>query len=423
MAKQRKIPLELYIHIPFCARKCFYCDFLSFRTLAKTHEAYIRQLLREIRALAPSCRDYQAVTIFVGGGTPSVLEPELICQVMEAVCRNFDVAPEAEISIEVNPGTLLHNKLALYRQAGFNRVSIGLQSAANEELRNLGRIHSFEEFLKSFQSARMAGFQNINVDLMSGIPGQTMESWKNTLKKVTMLKPEHISSYSLIIEEGTPYWDRYGNGGNRDKEKEKRERTQIPEKEDLGLIAEPAELGKRSLPPLPDEDTENKMYHLTRQFLKEQGFVRYEVPNYARPGFECRHNVGYWTGTEYLGLGLGSSSYMAGYRFCNERGMERYLNLDFEGADWQECLHPQIQRLTRQDKMEEFMFLGLRMTKGISEIDFVSAFGVKLESVYGKVISQLIANGLLKREGTRLALTEWGMDVSNFVLSEFLLGD
>lgn len=148
----------------------------------------------------------------------------------------------------------------------------------------------------------MAGFQNINVDLMSGIPGQTMESWKNTLKKVTMLKPEHISSYSLIIEEGTPYWDRYGNGGNRDKEKEKRERTQIPEKEDLGLIAEPAELGKRSLPPLPDEDTENKMYHLTRQFLKEQGFVRYEVSNYARPGFECRHNVGYWTGTEYLGL-------------------------------------------------------------------------------------------------------------------------
>lgn len=422
MAKQRKIPLELYIHIPFCARKCFYCDFLSFRALSKTHEAYIRQLLREIHALGPSCKHYQVATIFVGGGTPSVLEPELICQVLDAVRADFDVAPDAEISIEVNPGTLLHNKLTLYRQAGFNRLSIGLQSADNEELRNLGRIHSFEEFLKSFQSARMAGFQNINVDLMSGIPGQTTDSWKNTLKKVTMLKPEHISSYSLIIEEGTPYWDRYGKE-EQNGEKERQERNLTLEKEDLGLIAEPAKLGKRSLPPLPDEDTENKMYHLTRQFLKEQGFARYEVSNYARPGFECRHNVGYWTGTEYLGLGLGSSSYMAGYRFCNERGLERYLKLDFEEGDWQERLHPQIQRLTRQEKMEEFMFLGLRMTKGISEIDFISAFGVKLESVYGKVISQLIANGLLKREGTRLALTEWGMDVSNFVLSEFLLGD
>lgn len=419
MAKQRKIPLELYIHIPFCARKCFYCDFLSFRTLAKTHEAYIRQLLREIRALAPSCRDYQAVTIFVGGGTPSVLEPELICQVMEAVCRNFDVAPEAEISIEVNPGTLLHNKLALYRQAGFNRVSIGLQSADNEELRNLGRIHSFEEFLKSFQSARMAGFQNINVDLMSGIPGQTMESWKNTLKKVTMLKPEHISSYSLIIEEGTPYWDRYGKGKKEDKGTQERwNAADTP-----GLIQEPMDISRQDLPPLPDEDTENQMYHLTRRFLKEQGYERYEISNYAKPGYQCRHNTGYWTGVSYLGLGLGSSSYLGGVRFSNERSMERYLKLDFSAQGWQEQLYPQSRRLTRQEKMEEFMFLGLRMTRGISEIDFVSAFGVKLESVYGQVIRRLIANGLLEWKDSRLALTEWGMDVSNFVLSEFLLGD
>ena len=193
MARQQKIPLELYIHIPFCARKCYYCDFLSFRALSETHEAYIRQLIREIRAVSAGCEDYQVVTVFVGGGTPSVLEPEAICRVMEAVYQCFDIAPDGEISIEVNPGTLLQKKLLYYRQAGFNRLSIGLQSADNRELRHLGRIHSFEEFLKSFQSARMAGFQNINVDLMSGIPGQTMESWKNTLKKVTMLKPEHIS--------------------------------------------------------------------------------------------------------------------------------------------------------------------------------------------------------------------------------------
>ncbi len=416
MARQRKNPLELYIHIPFCARKCYYCDFLSFRALAATHEAYIGQLLREIRTLGPSCKEYQVVSVFVGGGTPSVLEPELVCQVLAAVKEEFDLSPEAEVSIEANPGTLLQNKLSLYRQAGFNRVSLGLQSADNRELQDLGRIHSFEEFLKSFQSARMAGFQNINVDLMSGIPGQTMESWKNTLKKVTMLKPEHISSYSLIIEEGTPYWDRYGDG-------KKARGPQKEEKEDLGLVMEQGEGPRRKLPPLPDEETENKMYYLTRQYLKDQGYGRYEVSNYARPGFECRHNIGYWTGTEYLGLGLGSSSYMAGFRFCNERVLGRYLSLDFEDSHWQDKLHPQIQQLTRQDKMEEFMFLGLRMTRGISEIDFVSAFGVKLESVYGNVISRLIANGLLKRTGSRLALTEWGMDVSNFVLSEFILGD
>ena len=419
MARQQKIPLELYIHIPFCARKCYYCDFLSFRALSETHEAYIRQLIREIRAVSAGCEDYQVVTVFVGGGTPSVLEPEAICRVMEAVYQCFDIAPDGEISIEVNPGTLLQKKLLYYRQAGFNRLSIGLQSADNRELRHLGRIHSFEEFLKSFQSARMAGFQNINVDLMSGIPGQTMESWKNTLKKVTMLKPEHISSYSLIIEEGTPYWERYG------KKKKGREKPQaLPNAADTpGLIQEPMDISRQELPPLPEEDTENQMYHLTRRFLKEQGYGRYEISNYAKPGYECRHNTGYWTGVSYLGVGLGSSSYLAGFRFSNERSMERYLKLDFAAPGWQERLYTQVHQLTRQEKMEEFMFLGLRMTGGISEIDFVSAFGVKLETVYGDVIRQLTASGLLKRENTRLALTEWGMDVSNFVLSEFLLED
>ena len=419
MSKQQKIPLELYIHIPFCARKCYYCDFLSFRALSQTHEAYIRQLIREIRAASAGCRAYEVTTVFVGGGTPSLLEPEQICSVMDEVRQCFDVSPEAEISIEANPGTLLHKKLEYYREAGFNRVSIGLQSADNQELRYLGRIHSFEEFLKSFQSARMAGFQNINVDLISGIPGQTLDSWKNTLKKVTMLKPEHISSYSLIIEEGTPYWDRYGKGKKEDKGTQERwNAADTP-----GLIQEPMDISRQDLPPLPDEDTENQMYHLTRRFLKEQGYERYEISNYAKPGYQCRHNTGYWTGVSYLGLGLGSSSYLGGVRFSNERSMERYLKLDFSAQGWQEQLYPQSRRLTRQEKMEEFMFLGLRMTRGISEIDFVSAFGVKLESVYGQVIRRLIANGLLEWKDSRLALTEWGMDVSNFVLSEFLLGD
>lgn len=411
MGKRQKKPLELYIHIPFCARKCLYCDFLSFRTLARVHEEYVEQLIREIEAVGPGCGGYEAVTVFIGGGTPSVLEPELICRIMEALRRQFDVAPDAEISIEVNPGTLLYGKLGLYREAGINRVSMGLQSADNEELKYLGRIHSFEEFLKSYQSARMAGFDNISVDLMSGIPGQTLYSWKNTLKKVVMLKPEHISAYSLIIEEGTPFWDRYAGEGRGRK------------KQALGNGAEDPDrmgIGRRQLPDLPDEETENHIYRMTRSYLAEQGYERYEISNYARAGCQCRHNTGYWTGAEYLGLGLGSSSYMAGFRFCNERDLKTYLSLDFKEEGWAERLHPQVQRLTRQMKQEEFMFLGLRMTRGISEIDFVSAFGVKLDSVYGPVIEGLVKNGLLKREGTRISLTEWGMDVSNYVLSEFL---
>ena len=246
MTSTRKIPLELYIHIPFCAKKCNYCDFLSFRCLASDHEAYTAQLVEEIRAQGPLLEDYQVVSVFVGGGTPSVMEAVLIGRIMEAVFQSFDVAPEAEITIEVNPGTLLAGKLSVYRNCGINRLSIGLQSANNEELRCLGRIHSFEDFLKSFQSARMAGFTNVSVDLMSGIPGQTMDSWKNTLKKVTMLKPEHISAYSLIVEEGTPFWDRYGESR-------------------AGVEDTP-------YPSLPDEDLECRIYHFTRTFLAEQGY-------------------------------------------------------------------------------------------------------------------------------------------------------
>ena len=258
------------------------------------------------------------------------------------------------------------------------------------------KMDSFEEFLKSFQSARMAGFTNINIDLMSGIPGQTLESWKNTLKKVTMLKPEHISAYSLIIEEGTPFWNRFGEG-----------------KCACGYTG----------PALPDEDTENKIYRFTRKFLQEQGFERYEISNYAKPGKECRHNIGYWTEVAYLGLGLGASSYMEGCRFTNEKDLDKYLALDFGEEDPEKRetalrkLWGQIEELSQAQRMEEFMFLGLRMLKGVSDVDFVRLFGVKMETVYGDVIRRLTANGLLKKEENNLALTEWGMDVSNFVLT------
>ncbi len=420
---QRK-PLELYVHVPFCARKCLYCDFLSFRALASVHEAYTEQLIREIEVQGACCREYQVKTVFIGGGTPSVMEPCLIRDIMQALNKNFDIAAEAEITIEVNPGTLLQNKLHIYRAAGINRLSIGLQSADNQELKDLGRIHTFEEFLKSYQCARMAGFTNVNVDLMSSIPGQTLESWKNTLKKVTMLKPEHISAYSLIVEEGTPFWDRYG--------KREGEETGLKTDDVCFLHPRGGRLESNTVPrkraalypPLPDEETENRIYHFTRTYLEEQGYGRYEISNYAKPGRECLHNTGYWRGVSYLGLGLGSSSCMNGTRFSNERDLDTYLHLDFSqegGASALSSLRGPVEELTREAQMEEFMFLGLRMTRGVSEIDFVSMFGVKIESIYGPVIERLIANGLLKREGVRISLTEWGMDVSNFVLSEFLL--
>ena len=420
---QRK-PLELYVHVPFCARKCLYCDFLSFRALASVQEAYTEQLIREIEVQGACCREYQVKTVFIGGGTPSVMEPCLIRDIMQALNKNFDIAAEAEITIEVNPGTLLQNKLHIYRAAGINRLSIGLQSADNQELKDLGRIHTFEEFLKSYQCARMAGFTNVNVDLMSSIPGQTLESWKNTLKKVTMLKPEHISAYSLIVEEGTPFWDRYG--------KREGEETGLKTDDVCFLHPRGGRLESNTVPrkraalypPLPDEETENRIYHFTRTYLEEQGYGRYEISNYAKPGRECLHNTGYWRGVSYLGLGLGSSSCMNGTRFSNERDLDTYLYLDFSqegGASALSSLRGPVEELTREAQMEEFMFLGLRMTRGVSEIDFVSMFGVKIESIYGPVIERLIANGLLKREGVRISLTEWGMDVSNFVLSEFLL--
>ena len=420
---QRK-PLELYVHVPFCARKCLYCDFLSFRALASVQEAYTEQLIREIEVQGACCREYQVKTVFIGGGTPSVMEPCLIRDIMQALNRNFDIAGDAEITIEVNPGTLLQNKLHIYRAAGINRLSIGLQSADNQELKDLGRIHTFEEFLKSYQCARMAGFTNVNVDLMSSIPGQTLESWKNTLKKVTMLKPEHISAYSLIVEEGTPFWDRYG--------KREGEETGLKTDDVCFLHPRGGRLESNTVPrkraalypPLPDEETENRIYHFTRTYLEEQGYGRYEISNYAKPGRECLHNTGYWRGVSYLGLGLGSSSCMNGTRFSNERDLDTYLHLDFSqegGASALSSLRGPVEELTREAQMEEFMFLGLRMTRGVSEIDFVSMFGVKIESIYGPVIERLIANGLLKREGVRISLTEWGMDVSNFVLSEFLL--
>lgn len=401
-----KKKLEIYVHIPFCAKKCAYCDFLSFPGNMRMRREYTDKLLEEIRIQSSFVREYQVDTIFLGGGTPSVLDVTDITAIMGTLKEHYDIAPDAEITIEVNPGTVKMEGLVAYREAGINRVSMGLQSADDTELRYLGRIHTYDEFLKSFQRVRMAGFTNVNVDLISAIPGQTPESWRNTLKKTAMLKPEHISAYSLIVEEGTPFYDRYGGHVEM-------ESYEMSQEERRRLMA---------LPDLPDEDTEREMYYMTRNCLAEQGYERYEISNYARPGFECRHNVGYWTGTGYLGLGLGASSYLEGCRFHNTSDFQSYVSAHFDDeAEFCQALRQDMEQLSVKSKMEEFMFLGLRLTRGVSVEGFITRFGQSIRNVYGGVIDKLEREGLLEHKNGYYRLTERGLDLSNYAMSLFLL--
>ncbi len=380
-------PLELYIHIPFCAQKCDYCDFLSGRAALSVQRLYVERLIEEIACQSAHYPGYTVVSVFLGGGTPSLLEPKQLLDIMNQVKKHFRLTEDAEVTMEANPGTVTMEKLQACREGGINRISIGLQSADDKELKKLGRIHTYDEFLKTFQRVRQAGFANVNIDLMSALPGQTLASWKTTLKNVTMLKPEHISAYSLIIEEGTPFYDRYHDH---------------PEL-------------------LPDENEEREMYYLTKQFLHSHGFERYEISNYAKPGYECRHNTGYWIGTEYLGLGLGASSYIQGFRFCNEKDLGAYCRLKMQQEDVDDYLHKEIVRLTEKEKMEEFMFLGMRLIRGVSEKEFEKRFGIGLRDVYGNVLDRLLKNRLIVAEEPYVRLSEFGIDISNYVLSEFLL--
>lgn len=403
-----KKELELYIHIPFCARKCAYCDFLSFSAPERVYRDYMDKLMEEICGQGPNFQEYRVSTIFVGGGTPSILPPDLILELFATLSENFDISRDAEITMEANPGTLTVEKLEVYRQSGVNRLSIGLQSADDKELKYLGRIHSYESFLKSYQRARQAGFRNINVDLMSALPGQNMQSWKNTLKKVMMLKPEHISAYSLMIEERTPFYERFG-------EAKRAEREKLQPKTAAELAARAAVM---TLPDLPDEDVDREMYHLTKEMMAAHGYERYEISNYAKKGYECRHNIGYWSGVEYLGLGLGASSYTYGYRYHNTEDMQEYLSLNlYEGG----AAARDIEELSLKDQMEEFMFVGLRMMKGVSGSVFLECFGQNLWNVYGNVIKKLEKQGLIRVDMPMIRLTDLGIDVSNAVLAEFLL--
>ncbi len=367
MGNEKK-ELELYIHVPFCIKKCQYCDFLSAPSSKGERQEYAESLCRQIRTYGKLAKAYHVVSIFVGGGTPSILDKEELLGIFDAVRDTFTVDGDAEITIEVNPGTVTEEKLKAYLKAGINRLSIGLQSAENEELQVLGRIHTYEEFLSTYGLAREMGFGNINVDLMSAIPRQTVEGWERTLKKVLGLRPEHISAYSLIIEEGTPFFERYGKGGHVDE--------------------------------LPSEEEERRMYWRTAKLLKDYGYCRYEISNYALPGYECRHNLGYWNRTEYLGIGTGAASLMDNRRW----------NYGEEPVG-----------LSVREQMEEFMFLGLRKMEGVSKAKFEESFGRGMEEVYGETLRRMYEMGLMEGVGEFVRLTERGIDVSNGVLCEFLL--
>ena len=380
--------LELYVHIPFCVRKCEYCDFLSAPAGADTQQEYVRNLLLEIEQKGVRCTDYEVTTIFFGGGTPSILKAGWIADILDAIHRNFKVRKDAEITIECNPGTLTFEKLSIYKSAGINRISVGLQSASDAELRELGRIHTYEDFLRSYDLIRKKGFSNVNIDLMAALPGQTLKSYEQTLRRVLALKPEHISAYSLIIEEGTPFYEKY------EADELLREKGEKPQM-------------------LPSEETERLMYERTKELLFAHGYERYEISNYARRGYACRHNIGYWRRENYLGFGLGSASLLENERFHNTMDLTDYLGGDY--------LAYEQEKLDKKSQMEEFMFLGLRMTEGISTECFRQTFGLTVELVYGPVLEQQIADRLLRKEDGRIFLSERGLDVSNYVMAQFLL--
>ena len=413
--KTDKLPLSLYIHIPFCKKKCLYCDFLSAPACAQEQEDYVKALLREISVMAKLCEEYRVISVFFGGGTPSLLSSSQMERIMSAIRKGYDLCEDAEITVECNPATADLPKLSAYRECGINRLSIGLQSANDKELKELGRIHNYRQFLETFDAARKAGFTNINVDIMSALPGQTYESYMYTLTSVISLHPEHISAYSLIIEEGTPFYERYGEGAAN--------------KVVQGMESAPI------YPQLPDEDTERKMYHDTAKVLQKEGYLRYEISNYAQKGYECRHNMTYWTGIEYLGLGLGASSYFRGYRYKNITDLNDYIQKCMERLSIQNILQgaaesmldspltDEIVALTVKDKMEEYMFLGLRLKKGVSIHRFQQQFGLSMDNVYGKVIGKLKQEGLLWQQGDSLRLSKKGTDLANYAMSHFILED
>ncbi|NAS17893.1 oxygen-independent coproporphyrinogen III oxidase [Clostridium butyricum] len=371
--------MSLYIHIPFCKQKCLYCDFPSYVGKESLINEYIRALNEEILR---KCSKYKIASIFVGGGTPSYLN-EINLESLLKTINLLDFKDEFEFTIECNPGTLNEEKLALMKNYNVNRISMGLQTTNDNILKEIGRIHSFEEFKKNYNQARKAGFENINVDLMFGLPNQHMKDWKASLEDVMSLEPDHISAYSLIIEEGTCFYNLYNN-------------------DKLNI---------------PNEEEERSMYLFTKGFLEDYGYNQYEISNYAKVNKECFHNKVYWKCNEYLGLGVSASSFVDEKRFKNIDDIKIYIEKINNNEDVTEEIH--VNNIN--DDMEEFMFMGLRMIEGINLKTFKKRFGKDVFDIYDEVIKNNIKKGLLVVDSGKLYLSEKGIELSNYVMSDFIL--
>lgn len=375
--------LSLYIHVPFCIKKCLYCDFPSYGGCESIFDDYVNALINEIRETKESFSDYNIKSIFLGGGTPSILSPKLTGKIMDTVFNCFNIDNNCEITTEANPKTVDEFKLREYKAMDINRISFGVQAWQDNILKSLGRIHTIDDFIKNMAQARDIGFKNINADIMFALPNQTLSDWEETLEKIIKLNPTHISAYSLIIEAGTPFGKMYEEGKLK----------------------------------TCDEALDREMYYLAKEMMSDKGYHQYEISNFAKEGFECYHNKVYWRCDEYIGYGIGSHSYFNGERFNNTYDIEKYISSKGKYS----VIKENIEKLKTEDMYAEFMFMGLRMTKGIEKQRFFERFNKSVFDVYGNEIKHLKELNLINETDTNIMLTEKGIDVSNTVFEKFII--
>ena len=377
-------PVGLYFHIPFCIKKCLYCDFNSYSGIEHIMEDYIDAVVLEVKTLSGKFADeYYVDTIYIGGGTPTLLHVSMLEHIIDISYRSFRVKDMCEISIEANPGTVDEKKLEQIFKMGVNRISFGLQSWNNEELKFLGRIHTVSDFLQSYNLAKKQGFDNINIDIMYAIPGQTLNSWEQTLNNVIDLNPEHISCYGLKIEAGTPFHHMQNEGHIKDF----------------------------------DEEIDRYMYHMALDKLSCNNYNHYEISNFAKSGYECRHNVSCWKAGEYIGIGCGAHSHIRGKRYSNVAKPLEYIVRLRKGED----IIADTIVLSEKVKISEYIFLGFRLREGINVIEFYNRFNFDFDNLYKRQIDKFKNVGLIEKCGDNYKLTLKGIDISNAVLSEFLL--
>lgn len=364
----------LYVHIPFCLKKCDYCDFISFTNCEENHGKYVDSLIDEMKEYTGE----EINSVFIGGGTPTILSPILLDRLLKNINENFKISDDCEFSIESNPATVTKEKLLVLRTHNVNRISVGVQSFNDDELKMIGRIHDSSSAYETINLIKENGFKNINIDIMSALPMQTIDKFMYSLKCAVECESTHISCYSLILEDNTPLEKRYSKG----------EFT------------------------IPDEELDREMYHNACDFLEKNGYIQYEISNFAKNGYKCRHNIKYWNCDEYIGVGIAAHSYIGNKRYYNTSNLSDYLNGKYHCDD--------VAILTQKDLLEEFMIMGLRMNKGISENEFKRRFGADIHEIYSSVLDKYIKMGFIIYQNGRYFLSKHGFDVSNSIMSEFM---